>query len=63
MCAGPGGKAALLGALAAQRGATVQANEIHEHRMGLVQRAVRALPEGIVTVTRTDSRELAPASL
>lgn len=60
MCAGPGGKAALLGALAAQRGSTLQANEVHEHRVGLVRRAVAAVPGGIVTVTHTDSRELTP---
>lgn len=58
MCAGPGGKAALLGALAAQHGATLQANEIHEHRADLVRRAVRAVPSDAVTVSRTDSREL-----
>ena len=60
MCAGPGGKAALLGALAAQHGATLQANEIHEHRAQLVRSAVRAIPEGVVTVTTTDSRDLPP---
>ena len=58
MCAGPGGKAALLGAIAAQQGATLQANELHEHRADLVRRAVRAVPEGVVEVTRADSREL-----
>ena len=39
LCAGPGGKAALLGALAAGRGAHVVANEIHPHRARLVERA------------------------
>jgi 16S rRNA (cytosine967-C5)-methyltransferase len=58
MCAGPGGKAALLGALAAQHGATLQANEIHEHRADLVRRAIRAVPGDVVTVTRADSRDL-----
>lgn len=62
MCAGPGGKAALLGALAAQHGATLQANEVHEHRAQLVRNAVRAVPESVVTVTRTDSRELPSAA-
>ena len=62
MCAGPGGKAALLGALAAQRGATLQANELHEHRVELVRRAVAAVPAGVVTVTHSDSRELPAAS-
>lgn len=40
MCAGPGGKAALLGALAAQRGARVVAAELQPHRARLVARAV-----------------------
>lgn len=37
LCAGPGGKAALLGALAAPRGASVLANELHPHRAQLVR--------------------------
>jgi len=61
MCAGPGGKAALLGALAAQHGASLQANELHEHRAELVRRAVTAVPDGVVTVTRADSRYLPDA--
>jgi 16S rRNA (cytosine967-C5)-methyltransferase len=40
MCAGPGGKAALLGALAEQRGARVVAAELQPHRARLVARAV-----------------------
>ena len=40
MCAGPGGKAALLAALAAERGATLLANELREHRAQLVRQAV-----------------------
>ncbi|WP_183100011.1 RsmB/NOP family class I SAM-dependent RNA methyltransferase [Nocardioides pelophilus] len=40
LCAGPGGKAALLAALAAQRGARVIAIEQHLHRAGLVRRAL-----------------------
>jgi 16S rRNA (cytosine967-C5)-methyltransferase len=36
LCAGPGGKSALLAALAAQRGATLVANEAQLHRAGLV---------------------------
>ena len=62
MCAGPGGKAALLGALAAQNGASLDANEIHEHRAELVRRAVRAVPAGVVTVATADSRELPAAT-
>ena len=42
LCAGPGGKTALLAALAAQRGATVVANELHPHRADLVRSATVA---------------------
>jgi 16S rRNA (cytosine967-C5)-methyltransferase len=48
LCAGPGGKAALLGGLAAQRGASVTAVEIAEHRARLVEHAVRGLPVRVV---------------
>jgi 16S rRNA (cytosine967-C5)-methyltransferase len=41
LCAGPGGKAALLAALAAERGAALLANELREHRAELVRRATR----------------------
>jgi len=40
LCAGPGGKAALLGALAGQRGATLLAAELAGHRARLVSQAV-----------------------
>ncbi|MCW2525154.1 MAG: rsmB [Pseudonocardiales bacterium] len=40
MCAGPGGKAALLAALAQERGARLDANELREHRAELVRQAV-----------------------
>jgi 16S rRNA (cytosine967-C5)-methyltransferase len=39
LCAGPGGKAALLAALAAGRGAHLRANELREHRAALVRQA------------------------
>ena len=39
LCAGPGGKAALLAALAAGRGARLTANELREHRAVLVRQA------------------------
>lgn len=55
LCAGPGGKAALLGALAAQRGAHVVANEMQEHRAELVRHGVRQLKN--VDVTVFDGRE------
>lgn len=43
-CAGPGGKAALLGALAAGRGAFLLASEKQPHRAGLVARALEGSP-------------------
>ncbi|MEY2676047.1 MAG: hypothetical protein RL510_67 [Actinomycetota bacterium] len=41
LCAGPGGKAALLGAEAQTQGASLVANEISEHRARLVASALR----------------------
>lgn len=55
LCAGPGGKTALLAALAAQRGATVVANELHPHRADLVRAATRAWQ---VQILVGDAREL-----
>jgi 16S rRNA (cytosine967-C5)-methyltransferase len=54
LCAGPGGKAALLAALAAQRGATLVANERQPHRAALVTSALRAVPEGTAHVVAGD---------
>lgn len=54
LCAGPGGKAALLGGIAAQRGTHLLAVERQPHRAALVQRAVAALPEGTVAVVTGD---------
>jgi 16S rRNA (cytosine967-C5)-methyltransferase len=54
LCAGPGGKAALLGALAAQRGAGLLAVERQPHRADLVVRATRALSPGTVRVLAAD---------
>ncbi len=53
LCAGPGGKAALLGALAAQRGARLVANEVQPHRARLVEQALRAVPSEAVEEVRT----------
>jgi len=53
LCAGPGGKAALLGALGAIRGATLEAVEKAEHRARLVDQACAGLP---VTVHVVDGR-------
>lgn len=41
MCAGPGGKAGLLAAIAAQHGVGVLAADVHRHRAGLVATALR----------------------
>ncbi|SDC91541.1 RsmB/NOP family class I SAM-dependent RNA methyltransferase [Rhodococcus tukisamuensis] len=59
LCAGPGGKAALLGALADIEGARVDAVEPAEHRADLVRKTTRGLP---VDVHVADGREsgLAP---
>jgi 16S rRNA (cytosine967-C5)-methyltransferase len=54
LCAGPGGKAALLGALAGQRGATLVANELQAHRADLVRQGVHLLDN--VEVTTYDGR-------
>ncbi|MEU3843516.1 transcription antitermination factor NusB [Streptomyces sp. NPDC028635] len=43
-CAGPGGKAALLGALAAERDALLLASEKQPHRAGLVAKALAGNP-------------------
>lgn len=54
LCAGPGGKAALLAALAAERGARVLANERQPHRARLVAQATRAAEAGLVGVVAGD---------
>ncbi|SDL73605.1 16S rRNA (cytosine967-C5)-methyltransferase [Corynebacterium mycetoides] len=54
LCAGPGGKAALLGSLAGIEGARVDAIEISDHRAELIRKAVKGLP---VTVTVADGRD------
>ena len=54
MCAGPGGKAALLAALAAERGARVLAAERQPHRALLVRRALRGTGAGVAGVVVAD---------
>ena len=56
LCAGPGGKAALLAAVAAQTGADLTANEVLEHRAGLVRQAIKPINPN-VRVTNNDGRE------
>ncbi|MGH3942120.1 MAG: RsmB/NOP family class I SAM-dependent RNA methyltransferase [Pseudonocardiaceae bacterium] len=55
LCAGPGGKAALLGALAAIRGAGVDAVEKAEHRARLVSQACAGLPVRVHVADGRDS--------
>ncbi|WP_148574870.1 RsmB/NOP family class I SAM-dependent RNA methyltransferase [Nocardioides caldifontis] len=54
LCAGPGGKAALLAAVAAGRGGHLLAVERQPHRAGLVVGAARAVPEAAVDVVTAD---------
>lgn len=60
LCAGPGGKAGLLGALALERGAHLTANEVSEHRTRLVERALAAVVDagGAVDIRQGDGREV-----
>ncbi|HWS49910.1 MAG TPA: transcription antitermination factor NusB [Microbacterium sp.] len=58
LCAGPGGKTALLAAIAVQHGAFLEANEIVPTRARLVRNALRAVP-GTVAVHEDDGRMLA----
>ena len=62
LAAGPGGKAALLGAIAAERGAHLVANEVAPHRATLVERSTAAVPAGTVEVVRGDGRDVAETS-
>ena len=56
ICAGPGGKAALMAALAIQHGVNMVCNEISPHRAELVSKALA--PLGNITVTVEDGRDL-----
>ena len=53
LCAGPGGKAALLAALAAERGAGVVGSERQPHRAQLVRRALKGA-DGVIGVVAAD---------
>ncbi len=55
VCAGPGGKAALLAALSITSGTNLVANEISKHRAELVSRSLE--PLGKFKVTTSDGRE------
>jgi 16S rRNA (cytosine967-C5)-methyltransferase len=54
MCAGPGGKSALLAALAGQRGARLLASERQEHRARLVATATATAGAGLLGVVAAD---------
>jgi len=54
VCAGPGGKAALLGAVAANRGARLLAAELQPHRAELVRSGTRAVGTGLWGVVAAD---------
>ena len=56
MCAGPGGKAAMLAAIARKSNAKLTANEIQQHRLELVRKALRPFPE--VTLSGEDGRDI-----
>jgi 16S rRNA (cytosine967-C5)-methyltransferase len=56
LCAGPGGKAALLAALASERGARLVANDVQPHRADLVRRALVGA-DGVEEVTTYDGRQ------
>src|SRR5699024_5419078 len=58
LCAGPGGKAALLGALAAEFGAHLTANEPTPHRAQLVEQALGPVNEAAWTVRTGDGRTI-----
>ncbi|MGP6171134.1 RsmB/NOP family class I SAM-dependent RNA methyltransferase [Microbacterium sp. A204] len=61
LCAGPGGKAALLAAIAHQHDVSLEANEVIPARAGLVRGALKAVP-GEVVVHEQDGRELTAAN-
>lgn len=58
LCAGPGGKSALLGALAAQHAGRLVAVEVQPHRAELVRRSTGAVRPGTVEVRAEDGRSL-----
>jgi len=58
LCAGPGGKAALLAAEARGTGAALTANEVVPARAELVRRALRTLADSSIEVRVGDGRDL-----
>ena len=55
LCAGPGGKASLLGSLAGLAGARLDAVEISEHRAELIEKVVDGLPVDVHVADGRDS--------
>jgi 16S rRNA (cytosine967-C5)-methyltransferase len=62
LCAGPGGKAALLGAIAGTRGARLLAAERQPHRSALVRSGTAAVGAGMLGVVTADGRRPAWAN-
>ncbi|WP_336707264.1 RsmB/NOP family class I SAM-dependent RNA methyltransferase [Oerskovia sp. USHLN155] len=59
LCAGPGGKAALLASLAGEQGARIVANEVAPHRARLVEQALAAVPaDAVERVQVGDGRQV-----
>lgn len=58
LCAGPGGKAALLAALAIDADASLLANEAQQHRADFVRRALQPVPEERWEVRTGDGRDV-----
>lgn len=57
LCAGPGGKTALLAGLASSRNVSVIANEVSPHRAELVRASTKAFPDQTVQVLQGDGRD------
>jgi 16S rRNA (cytosine967-C5)-methyltransferase len=57
-CAGPGGKAALLAALADQQNAYLDTNEPQEHRADLVEKALAPIDPNLWRIRVGDAREI-----
>jgi len=56
ICAGPGGKAALMATLAKPKGIQLAANEISEHRVKLVEEALAPVTD--IRISQGDGREI-----
>ena len=61
LCAGPGGKSALLAGLANQRDSSLTAVELHEHRADLVAKALKPIPGNHRVMTADGTRPPLPA--